>query len=324
MSHGMSTPTARRRVRRAVTCLGAALVLVASVTAPAAGAAPASTPGVSEEALSLASFSAMSPKGRAVYVANEPAVEDRSTFAGDCPNPETPDSYVLGCYVPGAGRIFLLRIERPELASGMAVTAAHEMLHAVHHQLSALQLAKLEPLLEWTYGATTDPQLHAEVDAYPSRARLDEIYARLGTEVAQLPPKLEHHYSAYFSDRSVVVAAAASYRHVFDDLDAQLAALDAQLGALEQSGNDLRAQLDAANAQAASLGAQIDSLRGQGRIAESNQLVDPANAAVSQANALVDAYNSVVAQHNDLVDHYNALAVTNRELLASLKPLPPN
>src|SRR5579862_7162826 len=105
MSHGMSTRTARRRVRRAVVCLGTALVLAVSVSPLAAGAAPAPTPastpapGVGEEALSLASFSAMSAKGRAVYLANQPAVENRNAFADDCPNPETPDGYVLGCYV---------------------------------------------------------------------------------------------------------------------------------------------------------------------------------------------------------------------------------
>ena len=56
------------------------------------------------------------------------------------------------------------------------MTAAHEMLHAAHHQLASRKLAKLEPLLEWTYGATTDPKLHEEVDSYPKSQRLDEIY----------------------------------------------------------------------------------------------------------------------------------------------------
>ena len=320
MLRGVTTPRALRRAG-ATTLAVAVLVTIGS---PAVGASrePGAAPKVSPEARALARDAAMTTRARTLYLANRPTVDSRADFTGHCPAPETPDSYVLGCYRPGTKRIHVLRIERPELASGMVVTAGHELLHAAHDRMTKAQRRALRPLLEQTYVATADPKLHEVVDSYPERERVGEMYARLGTEVAELPSKLERHYAAYFRDRAVVLAASAAYRRVFADLDTELGLIAAEMQALKLEEDALRSQIDVVGGEAERLSAEIGSLRAQGRISESNRLVEPANAAARNANSLVATYNGLIERHHALFERYNALALSERQLVDSLRPLP--
>ena len=67
---------------------------------------------------------------------------------------------------------------------------------------------------------------------------------------------------------------------------------------------------------------KFDSLRAQGRIAESNDLVDAQNAAADDANASIDAYNALVDQYNVVVDQYNTLVDSARDLYDSVSAVP--
>ena len=276
---------------------------------------------VTPEARALADAASMSRRARRLYVSTRPTVDDRATFADHCPDLEAPDTYLLGCYRSARGRIHLLRIDRPELTSGMTVTAAHEMLHAVYASLGHEERQRVDGLTKKAFAKLDDPRLHAVIATYPAREVASELHSRLGTEVAGLPPALERYYATYFRDRSVVVAASSAYRHVFDDLETQIADVENQIEPTLLQLKDLQPQLDAARAEADRLGAEIDRLRSQGQVAESNALVDTQNTAVDQANVLVDEYNALVTRHNELVASYNALLLTNQQLVESLKPV---
>ena len=68
----------------------------------------------------------MSEEGRRVFYLASPKILDRAAFGVACPEDDL--GTVLGCYA--GGKIYILRVTRPELTGVMEVAAAHEMLHA--------------------------------------------------------------------------------------------------------------------------------------------------------------------------------------------------
>lgn len=265
----------------------------------------------------------MSNAARRVYLHARPTVDDRATFARHCPQFEVPDTVLLGCFLAGTDRIHVLRIDRPELASGMAVTAAHEMLHAVHAGLTRNERRAVDAMTAKFYATSNDTSLRDALAKYPKREQAGELHSRLGTEVADLSPKLERYYARFFRHRDVVVAASAAYEHVFDDLEAQLTQLDGEITQLQARVTELGQEADTAGAEAQRLTDEIDQLRADGRIAASNDLVDAQNQAVVTADALVDEHNALVSTANERIEAYNALVLTNQQLIDSLKPLSP-
>ena len=114
------------------------------------------------------------------------------------------------------------------------------------------------------YASSTDTELGDELADYPARERAGERHSRLGTEVADLPPKLERYYGRYFRDRAVVVSASEAYERVFATLATELTTLDAEITSMQARVEELGRQADAAGAEAQRLADEIDQLRTEG------------------------------------------------------------
>ncbi len=278
----------------------------------------------SEQLVSLLAQATMTTAARRLVAGVNSKVEDKSPFARDCRvTSEEADSLVFGCFTGTALRV--LRVDEPQFAPAMIVSAAHEMLHAAYQSLTKKQRVRIDSLIQTFYTSLNDPDLTALVAEYDKTepgARLDELHSLLPTEVANLSPPLERYYRRYFSDRARVVAAFASYEAVFKNLEQQYDQLKSQLDGLQSQLTSTRTEIDAAGAQADQLGQQIDSLRSQGRIDESNNLVDTQNGAADRANALVAQYNGLVDQYDSLVDQINAVTENSRELYDAVSAVP--
>lgn len=275
----------------------------------------------SEEVIELARMAAMSADGRAVFADAQPRVDERTRFALDCPIDEAASSVVLGCY--SAGRIFVLRIDRADLAGVMTVTSAHEMLHAAYAQLDVAERKRVDGLID-DYLNAPDPRVTealAEYEAIPGADLDDEAHSLVGTLVRDLPRPLERHYARYFDGRVAVVDAFEAYRHVFDELQATYERLAQEVAALSAELAGLDAQVRAASAESDRLFRDIESLRAQGRVDESNALVGPQNAAAARANRLAARYNALVADHNAKVDELNTAAFNVNAAYETLTPI---
>ena len=273
----------------------------------------------SEEVIGFAGQLTMTPDARALFASSSPRIDDKRRFARDCPIPESPGTFVLGCQ--GNGRIFLLRVDRPDLDQIMTVTAAHEMLHAAYSRLGPAERRRIDRLTEEAFTASTDPRLRdlvTEYDTFEPGERSNELHSLLGTEVATLSRPLERYYRRYFRDRSRVVDAFAGYQGVFDALKVQYDQLKTEVDGLEAQLQDLSRRLDAAGAEADQLAGQIESLRSQGRVEESNRLVGTQNEAAKRAHTLADEYNGRVDQFNAKVNALNALAIAGQQLDAAI------
>src|SRR5207237_183825 len=127
----------------------------------------------------------------------------------------------------GAGdqHIYLVRIDRSELAPEERVVASHEMLHEAYARLSKGEQKRLGPLIDQSLALIHDPALTARLGDYDRTEpgqRYNELHSILGTEYRTLSPGLEAYYRRYFSDRLAVVAASEQFDHVFSDLESEV------------------------------------------------------------------------------------------------------
>ncbi len=276
-----------------------------------------------EQLVALADATTMTRAARELVAVNESRVDDKDDFNRDCPNRDHAVTLTLACYT--GNRIYVLRVDQPNLAGVMNVSLAHEMLHAAFDDLPRAERRKIVDELEQFMDETGDERIEsllAEYERTQPGTRGTELHSLVGTQVADLPRPLERHYARYFEDRARVVDAFVGYQSVFDDLQARYDELVAQASAVEAQISSTDAEYQAAGAEADRLYDQIISLRNQGRIDESNDLVGSQNAAADRANSLADQYNGLVAQYNALVDEINAVATLLNESYNAISPVP--
>lgn len=229
----------------------------------------------SAQVQTLAAQAQMTPKAREIFFAAQPVIDtDRKLFEQHCSAPVTPNSVELGCYTSD-NHIYLLKIDNPQLANQMTVTASHEMLHAAYQQLPDSERTTVDQELEAELPQLQNADLRRELQGYRQTEpgqRDNELHSIVGTEYPGLTSQLEQYYSQYFTNRSVVVGYAQQFNQTFTTLENNLSSLEIQIR------SDRR---------------QMTRFLRGGDIPSYNQLVP-------QVNELIQAYNADVNQYNQL------------------------
>ena len=268
--------------------------------------------------LRLANDDGLVGKGRQLFYASDPAIDDKATFNTSCPNSDE-QSLVLGCYK--AQRIYIYDVQDARLHGVREVTAAHEMLHAVYDRLGADDKKHVNDLVAAQLKTVTDDRILKLIDLYNQQEPgelYNEMHSILGTEYANLSPELETYYKQYFSDRKKVVNYAQEYEAIFAASKVHIAQYDQKLGqlkagveanntALEQKQRDLQTAL-----------AQLNQLRAANNIETYNQAVPAYNDSVHEFNDLVATNKSLINQYNDLVAQRNQEVTAQNGLYQSL------
>lgn len=179
--------------------------------------------------------STMTDQGEFLFYASSPRVDTQQSFDSVCSSDEEGVG-TLGCYLPASGAIHLYDITDERLDGMEEVIASHEMLHAAWARMGDAERAVISPLLEQQATAMEgDPAFVERMDFYARSEpgeRLNELHSILGTEVADLDPRLEQHYADLFADRQQLVGLFTVSNQVFVDLENQATALVAELEAL--------------------------------------------------------------------------------------------
>lgn len=281
-----------------------------------------------------ASRAAMSDDGRFVFYASRPQVLPDGEFDRACSGAE-PGIGVLGCYTLAEGRIYLFDITNVDLQDFEVVVAAHEMLHAAWDRLAPEDRAALEAPLEEAFAAVEPgSELAERIAAYEAAdpaSRIPELYAIVGTELAELPSVLEEHYARWFDDRSRVVALWQGVSAVFDQLEVELTRLETELtrlaeeieaeqAAAERIARELESAIEAFNERASRPGGYTSQTAFE---RDRRSLIDRQEAlsrTIDATNAKVDAYNALVEQFRTLNAEASAL---NRDLNIDPQPIEP-
>jgi len=182
----------------------------------------------SADIASLADRADLSEEGQRLFFRYNPTIETKSDFNTLCDFPENNEtSKVVGCF--NGIKIYVLDIEEGDLEEGEVVTSAHEMLHAAYHRLSETEREILDKLLLDEIEiienkAVLKAAKHSKAED-PENYK-NELHSIIGTEVREISPKLEEHYSQFFNDRLVVVKISEEYSRLFADLEIELAGLE--------------------------------------------------------------------------------------------------
>ncbi len=167
----------------------------------------------------------LTARGNRIFNATHPALEDSEVFNQVC-NSHNADITLLGCYTEG--KIYVYEIKEDQLRAANKVTMAHEFLHAVWERLSAWERNQVEGWLNEVYEGRKE-WFDGELETYDDADRLEEIYARAGTKLEDLPDDLERHYAKYFRERVRIVAYYQEYEAPFLELRLKLEELVAQI-----------------------------------------------------------------------------------------------
>lgn len=171
-------------------------------------------------------------RGRFVFRATYPALQQKEAFNKACPRQEV-SSPIIGCYT-GDDRIYIYDIDNEQLNGIKEVTAAHEMLHAVWARLSDARRSELSNELTAAYNETASEELKRRMQYYertePGQLAT-ELHSILGTEVGSLSDSLEAYYEQYFNRREVL-RLHGQYSAVYSALNERADALYAELESL--------------------------------------------------------------------------------------------
>jgi hypothetical protein len=251
------------------------------------------------EVSQLATQANMSDEGRKVFYLTTPTIEAKKVGLKLCTSSDAEKTITLGCYVSGKG-IFIQKVTDERLSGTMQVTAAHEMLHAVYHEhLSSSERAEIDRELLRAFDSLNNPRLKRLMQIYRDRSPShvsSELHSFLGTEVANLGPKLESHYGKYFVDRAKLVAMAQQKDQLF-------AGIEDKAGGIDQQLKTLKTQIDNRNTT-------LQQMRAAGMATEDQKRL---------YNAHFQALQEETEYYNQLVGTYNGLSSEGSSLNDSLQ-----
>lgn len=264
------------------------------------------------DVLTIKSSLGLTADGERIFNATRPLLASRDDFNNSCESHDEAVS-VLGCYTND--RVYVYNVDDSALAGIRESTTSHELLHAVWSRLTGYEKTQLIPILESTYA--DHPELKDTIESYAKEEQLDELYVRLGTQVADLPETLEAHYARFFSDQDAIVAFYDAYIKPFNELNEKIETLKQEMSVLEKEINDRSAALDA---RLTSLDSQIDEFNHCAETAGCfNQWTFASRRAELVAeqqaiNAENDAINDLINKYNANVDTYNNSILRSTEL----------
>lgn len=244
-------------------------------------------------------------KGWRIFNATLPDLKEREEFNQICREEES-ENAILGCY--RGDRVYVYDILDDELSGIREVTAAHELLHAVYHRMNKDDKREIREVLLTVYEQNQDI-LGEEIELYDDFKKEEELYVRIGTEIADLPDELERHYGEIFKDQDKIVEYYKGYIMVFKEIENKLAELLEKINVIDADTAAKTAQYEA---DVAALNADIAEFNNCAKTANcftSNWAFNSKrNALTSRAEALSalrDQINELISEHNNLATEYN-------------------
>ncbi|MFZ9088398.1 MAG: hypothetical protein ACO2Z1_05965 [Pontimonas sp.] len=273
------------------------------------------------ELLNYVRDAALTEEGEIYLFASLPEIVPAGEFDRYCSRDE-PGIGVLGCYRLAEKRIYLYDVTDERLEAMEPVIAAHEMLHAAWHRFTIAEQQRLAGLLEEGFAALPDDHpLHERIASYEANdpnSRIPELYALMGTEIAELPEELEQHYRTFFTDRSSVVALADEVYAIFATFDSELQSLADDLKARSDIIDGLKAQYEL---DSSVLGADISVYNERVARYNAGEDVSGSNRFDAERDDLIARQQALKAERDEIlrqIDEYNALLdqlnILNQEL----------
>ncbi len=171
-------------------------------------------PKIDQEVKDLANRIGLTKESKKIFYQYKPGIFESNDDAGFICNKEVKVSWritISGCWSANTKRIYLINDKNLE------TTATHEFLHAVYYDLYIHdEHEKINEYLNEAYNQNID-ELKQFVDTYDDLSKNDnnefrelnrynELHSLVGSQVGEIPAKLEDYYSRYFEDRQIIIS----------------------------------------------------------------------------------------------------------------------
>lgn len=254
------------------------------------------------EIASIAAATGMSNRGKIIFYKAQPQIESKEAFEGDCQF----EIQVLGCYISGRNKIFILDIKNTEIEQDVEnVTGAHEMLHSAYSSMNAGERRKIDEELEKEFSKITDEELIETIRRTPESNRINELHSHIGTEIVNVSPILEKYYQKYFTYRSKVVAANVSFKELFQEVAGDINARKAELDGMRVRLDMLAGRIDSGHQEIATLDQLVDVYERTNDPDSYYPALERRNNLAASVNRDVGEYNTLRLEYNSKVDLFN-------------------
>ena len=154
----------------------------------------------------------LSEEGKKLFYRSDPELVSEVVLEQECGNSQN-----LGCIVSGP-KIYINDFDDyfSRYYFQSSVTSAHEMLHLAYFRLSDSERTDVDNMVTEAIELVRDKDVLDRIRAYPQDEQADEAHSIIGTEVDELPNRLDVHYTKYFSDRTKVYSAFDQSRSLID------------------------------------------------------------------------------------------------------------
>lgn len=270
----------------------------------------------------------LTERGTDIFYASQPLLSD-SSQSFPCSSGED-NAVILGCFEAGGvwispGLIYVLDVQNPSLRGVVAVTAAHEILHAAYARLNVFERQRVDTMIEVGYNKIKgDPVIKDQMAYYqisePGQ-NLNELHSIIGTTVVNIDPALEAYYGRYFKNRQILVTDYQNYYQALHKNDAQVKDLEAKLktastelatdiGSYSSDLEQLNADIEAFNSRA-----NAGTMSNRTFAVEKNALITR----IDNMNDRASGINTRVVAYNDNINLLNSLSAETQSLYSSLK-----
>jgi len=260
----------------------------------------------------LSTQSGMNDHGKALFYSTSPELVDYTTLLKYCPTSNT-NAQEFGCYVPTNNKIYILSISDSRLASMMAVTAAHEMLHKAYSSLISPDLTYADDGLNAFVAAiksSPDSQQNKDltdmmkpyVDEGASQDTIEnELHSLIGTELYVTNQNLLSHYNYYFISQSAPV-------NKYKAQQASIATIETELTNTRTGIDDFKTSIiDRDSNNQASIQNQLNYDSYSGNVYNYNLNVNIWNSNIPIIQSNIDRYNSMVDSYNKKLLDYQSI-----------------
>lgn len=243
----------------------------------------------------------LTDRGEFLFKASQPVLNERDEFNTVCRMNQEAESAVLGCY--SGGGIYVYDINAEELDGIRELTSAHELLHAVWARLSEGDRRALTEDLTHVFEDNQE-FLEEEINVYDIAEKQEELYVRAGTEIANLPEKLEEHYAGIFRNQDAVVGFYNKYISKFRELETEMESLK---GEMEKLKGTIETRMTEYGERTAKLNEEIKAFNECAQTAGCFNSQWAFNAKREELTRERDAVEAMYTEIGKMVDRYNVL-----------------
>jgi hypothetical protein len=269
---------------------------------------------------------ALTHLGEELFYSTQPEIlNQRSELLKLCKKQqESEHTKLLGCYISGVNKMYLLESRKTNLAGVLESTAAHELLHAFYSSLNSQEKIRLHQLIDQALTSKKRQQIENLISHYhfnSEQQKYNELHSFIGTDLEVLPQELEQHYAQIFQDRRRIIQFSKNTDNEITLRKNAIAEYDSAIEKIQIEIDHLQQEIMALIKQIEDQKSELEALKRIQAIQAHNELVARINIQVNEVSKLNNKRNELIMVFNQSINERNQLAKETNEIAQAMNNL---